>query len=455
MKISFRAFAAGAFFFVLLLFVSIQEVPIPKVLSAENVQRPIVHIVADVNLQDCTYTQSTSADQSITITCNITNKLGNQGDVHYGIRLLKKTTESQEIIDTKVYDQVLSLSQYQTVSQKMVYIPPSYADGKYELVGFLSTSDGLLLSINDLGEITLKSSSPYLEIERNTCRIRVQGGLIPFDPNKGADIDPGEMLEVECAVKSHIPEDTTVVPSLITYKESVFGEVVSNVQDTKNPIVFKNNEEKIISFVFPEISTPQSYETIVSLRTPDGVEVSNNSAIRYTVRGISVTIQNVLLDKDYYAKGDMAKVSVFWTGSVNSLSGEGQLEINKKVTNLLLSIKDENDNYCAEEKTFTTPSNETERNKLNDYSLLIARPCMNPQSVIKIVDNEGSVLAQKTVALISKEIPKEDPIPASSPTPKNSIAARQAATYIAMVFFSVLVLVVAGGYVYKNWKKNI
>ncbi|OGG48666.1 hypothetical protein A3G63_00360 [Candidatus Kaiserbacteria bacterium RIFCSPLOWO2_12_FULL_52_8] len=52
--------------------------------------KPVVQIVADVNMQDCTYTQTASTDERLRIICSVSNNLGNQGDIHYGIQLVKK-----------------------------------------------------------------------------------------------------------------------------------------------------------------------------------------------------------------------------------------------------------------------------------------------------------------------------------------------------------------------------
>jgi len=370
-------------------------------------QKPVTQLIADVNLQDCEYTQETSADQTFHISCNITNKFQNQGDIHYGVQLLKNPpTGSQEIIDTKVYDPMLSLRTNQTVRQQMDYTPPSYLSGQYELIGVLRTSNGLPLSTNFLGKVTLKAStSSYIEIKSGTCALRVRSDTATTTYLQGTTtVSPNETLEGSCAATAHNTGDITVTPSLITYQESIFGAVIPATKSAQN-VTFKNNETKEISFIVPKASTPQLYVATLSLVTSSGAIVSNKVAMQYVVRGPSATIQNTLLDKDYYTAGDTAQVSVFWTGSV-SFTGTGDSQPDFDAKNIVISIKNDSDAFCARETTFALPNDAMERSILKAYSLPVTRLCINPQATIKIVDAAGAVLGQKTVALASGQVPE-------------------------------------------------
>lgn len=368
-----------------------------------------VQLIADVNLQDCTYTQSPSANQLITISCAITNKLGNQGDIRYGVQLLKRDTSTQEVMDTKVYSQVLSLRENQTIQQQIEYIPPSYLQGEYELWGVLETSDGMPLSSNFLGKVTLKATTPsYFEIKSDTCSLRVtdEVGTTTYAIQQGVDIDPNETIEGTCVVAAHTEGDTTAIPSFVTYRRSVFGDVVSDTKDIQKTFSFKKNETKVISFILPKASAPQSYDAVLSLASPDGKIISNDVAIHYVLRGPSATIQNVLLDKNYYTTGDTAKVSVFWTGSADSFMGARKQSTLDTAKSLVISIEDGSNNSCAKETAFAVPVSEKDRNALTSYPLPITRLCVNPQVTIKITDAAGAILGQKTTAFESGPVPE-------------------------------------------------
>lgn len=352
--------------------------------TTSNVQ---VNIIADVNLQDCTYTQATSTSQLITINCSITNKLSNQGDIRYGVRLLKRTEIAQLVIDTKVYPEVLSLRENQTIQKQIEYVPPSYLSGEYKLLVILKTSTGLALSADFLGTVTLKSSTPYVEIKSDTCSLNV--GTTTYTPAQRTGTEVGQQLNGICTVVSHNAGDLSVTPTVVIYEESTFGEAVSGAKDEQQPFDLKNNVTGNVSFHIPQVLAPKSYYAVLSLVTPDGITVSNAVEIPYTINGATATILNVLLDKDYYQTGDIAKVSVFWGGTAR---------------NVAISIQDGSDNSCTKETTFTAPASGSS-DGLQDYSLPISRLCVNPQATIKIIDANGIVLTEKTVAVASGELP--------------------------------------------------
>lgn len=383
-----------------------QKIPPPPAPSASSTpQRPNVQLIADTNLQDCAYTHATSTARGFLISCSIINKLGNQGDIHYGVQLIKRTT-AQEVVDTKVYDEVLSLRMNQTVKRQMEYTPPNYLSGTYELWGLLKTSSGLPLSSNFLGAVILKATAvSYLEIKSSTCALRVQGeaATTTYTSMQWVDVNPDEVVEGTCVVAAHAMENITVTPSFITYQGSVFGETVPVANDIQKSFTFKNNETKTISFVVPKASAPQSYIATLSLVSPKGVAVSNEVDISYVVRGAGATIQNVLLDKDYYAAGERAQVSVFWTGSA---FGPRQLPADTEAKSIVISIKDSSNTSCANEATFTISADVIERNRLTPYLIRITRLCINPHITIEIIDAAGVSLAEKTITLASGEIPE-------------------------------------------------
>jgi len=417
------------FFLLVPVFVSAQEST-----ALPNATEATAQLVADVNLQDCTYTQASSADQLLTMKCSITNNLGNQGDIRYGVQLVKKTANTQEIVDTEVYSEVLSLGEKQTIQKSIEYIPPSYLSGKYELWGILKTTNGLPLSSNLFGTVTLKaSSSSYLEIKSSTCSITVtnEEGNKTYSINQSPIINPNDSAKGSCSVVSHSTVDITVTPAFVTYKGSIFGETISDSKDVQQSVVFKNNETKTVSFILPKASVPQSYDTVLSLVSSDKSVASNEVVITYLLSGASATIQNVVLDKNYYSKGDTATVSVFWTGST--------------ATSLMISIKDSSNDVCAKETSFPVTAGGIGSNGLTDYPVSITRGCANPQAIIKIVGADGSVLAEKTVGVTSEQVPENA---------LQSFLAQKTTLYYGLSAAALVILIFGGMMLMKNRKKH-
>lgn len=367
-------------------------------------QEPSVQLVADVALQDCTFAQA-SATQGIHIVCNVTNKLGSQGDIRYGVEL-KRVGNVQEVVDAKVYEQALSLGKGQTMKLQFDYVPPKYLGGTYALWGVLETSDGLLLASNPITTVTLKATAAsYLEIKPDTCTLHVRGeaATTTYAITRPVDVSPSEVLEGSCAVTAHAAGNITVTPSFTTYQRTVFGEVVKTALESQKSVTFISNETKTVSFIIPKASAPQAYIAVVSLVSAQGGRtVSNTASIPYVVRGASATIQNVFLDKGYYASGDTARVSVYWTGPE---TGTRSFIATSTAARILISMSDQGGASCAGETAFSISPDAMERSVLRAYPLRVTRLCVNPQATIKIVDAAGAPLAARTIAFSDIQIP--------------------------------------------------
>lgn len=410
--------------------------------ATSTLPKPTVTLVADVDVQDCSVTQASSVDQTVTATCTITNKLGTQGDIRYAMVLTKFGQDS--LIDMKVYDQVLTLRENQPIKQSVVYVPPPYLTGKYNLTILLQTSGGLPLARTSLGTFTLKGQTKsYLEIRNESCSLRVKNdtGTSTYSIDQGVDIEPTETLEGSCIVTAHTQDDVTATPTFTTYTRNVFGSVATDTADVEKPIVFKKGKDKIISFIVPKAFRPQSYDTVLTLKSSDGKTPSTEAIIHYVLHGASATIQNVLLDKDYYAVGDTAQVSILWSPSADLFGGARKSGTDDKAQTVLLSIKDGNGNVCSSEKSFKLSTKPEDYIGLIKYDLPITQLCTNPQVSVRILDTSDTALA-------TKEVPF-----ASGPIPSNVLQAntiRQVAKY--GLFIALIILAIVA---FKRWRKNV
>lgn len=298
-----------------------------------------------------------------------------------------------------------------------------------------------------IGTVTLNASAPsYLLIKPNTCVLHVVGekGSPSYTINQGVDIDQNEIIEGSCAVQRKGSGTITVTPSFVTYQRTIFGERVIDSKDVQKTVTFTSNETKEVSFIVPKASAPQAYDAVLSLVPSNGIAISNNVPVHYVLRGPSATIQNVLIDKDYYAAGDSANVSVYWTGSADSFIGARKASSHNTASNLLISITDGGNNKCAKDATFTVPSDEIERNTLTSHAVSITHFCTDPRVTATIVDESDSALAQETVAFTSGQV--------SSGSWFMSSFKERPILYILMGF---IILIVSGALVVKGRKANI
>lgn len=361
---------------------------------------PTAQLIADVKLHDCTYTV---ALKQFHISCSITNKLKNQGDIRYGVQLIKTDKNKQEVVDFKVYDEVFSLTT-QTVRKELEYTPPTYLSGEYELWVILKTSDGLPLSFNFLGKVQLEQSvTSYLEIQGDSCSLKIKESPEKnYTKEEEVKLALGETLEGSCIVTSHNTGDVTIRPSFIIYNRSFFGKKILDVKDVQSSVFLKNNESKVVSFFIPKVLTPQMYNSVLALISEENNLISNEIVFRYVLAGGGVTILNLLLDKNYYKSGETANVSILWSGSIeNKNKKEKEDDVKQVITSLSFLIKDHNNQTCAE-KTFPVSEDVRNRGLLTDYIIPIMKSCFNPNVVVTILDNHGTILTQKKTEFTSE-----------------------------------------------------
>lgn len=362
-----------------------------SVFAQSSTTTPQAITVANVNLKNCAFTQEVSTGL-ITVVCDINNVLGNQGDIRYGVQLLQNIGSVQTVVDTKVYEDVLSLRENQTIQKGITYNPPSYLSGTYKILAILKTSAGLPLATYQVASVTLKGSAPYFEIKADTCTLSVSGTSTKYKLAQRIILNPDDTLVGSCSVVSHNTGNMDVTPSLVAYEGSIFGKAFP-ITTKQESVGFTNNSTKTVSFSIPVGDVPQTYDAILSIASPNEIQ-SNTATISYLVKGASVSILNVLFDKDRYSAGDTANISAFWRGTVSSVA---------------ISILDENNNTCAKETTFPSPSSEAYLNNFPSFSLPISRNCVNPQATIKLLDVNGAVLASKIIGIESAQATSTSP----------------------------------------------
>lgn len=363
-------------------------------------------LVADVVIETCTRTELSTENKSVTISCTIKNKLLNQGSIHYGVQLIKKVANVAPVIaDTKVYEDVFSLSENQVVTKDFIYTPPEYLDGTYEVWVSLHTTGGLDLASYRMNSLTLsRTAKSYFEIKQSTCSFSTSSILSSSTDRtvRRIEINPNEALTGTCDVQAFSEGEVTVTPSVIVRNENIFGEVVATEDVAQEPITFKNYEVKKVTFIIPKIALSHAYVAGLTLVDQAKSTVSNQIGINYSVRGNSATIQNVLLDKDHYQEGEIAKVSLFWTTLANS---SPQTEVEGITEKILLSMYGDKGVVCAKETSFDVSQMDKNQSGLKEYTLPITQTCSNPNVITIITDPSGVVLAKDNTYISSEIVP--------------------------------------------------
>jgi len=355
-------------------------------------------VLADVNVYEAKIISQKGNE--INISFDIDNGQGVQSGIKYGVSLVKGTGESQFSLDEMIYPEILSLSSNSTIKKNIKYTAPASISGEYTLLVTIKNESGMPMGMATAGKVTLTSNLKAIEILPETCFLSVVGekNSPKYALIQGVDIEKTENLKLTCTAKNPSSVVVSATPSYETYLRNVYGEMVTQNGGDIDPISFKALEKKSISLVLPKTTKPQSYDIKIELKS--GAFISNTIKVHYVLRGISATIQNFSLDKDYYSKNDISNISFIWSPSADSFMDSRFGASKQPIITLVASITNDQKKECI------APINQimdiAKAGKV-DLSANIIADCNNPQATVTLSDDKGNILDQKLLSFESKK----------------------------------------------------
>ena len=347
--------------------------------------------LATVNIVD--YKITSQKNNTFNISFVLSNGVGVQSGVKYGVQLLGSNTSGQYIADEKVYSDSLSLSENSNLPKSIVYTAPSMLSGSYDLFLVSKNESGFPFAQVSLGKVTLKSSSG-LEIIQSSCFIQVVGEK--NEPHYNAfqtiDIVKNETLRLTCNAKNSTNKNLSVKPFFETFNRTSYGSVAPQVGGDTQSISFKSKEQKSFFVKLPISEVAQLYN--MNIKLEEGNIISNTVNIEYLLHGVNATIVNLSLDKDGYLKGDKAILSLVYSSLVNNLEG-GRVSTNDTLSNFVVkaTITNKDGQECM------SPISKNIifdiKNSILEIPISITTDCINPKTSISISDDNGNTLDQK------------------------------------------------------------
>jgi|GEM_PF-1763337 len=353
--------------------------------------------VATVNIYDAKIIEQ--KDNVFKLSFDLANRVNVQPEIKYAVALIRQDEQGQTKLDEKIYPEIINLGENQTISKEITYEAPAYLNGEFQLWLFAQNASGLMLAINPLGAVTLSGDSQFLEINSASCYLKVIGeiGDKKYVPRQGVDIKSDEKLSVFCEVINHYDREIAFKPEFKTYWRSTSGRLVEDNKEPQIVVSLRPQEKKELSLILPKAAEPQAYDTVLVL-TENGAAVSNSVALHYVLRGDSATIQNVRLDRDYYQKGDIAKVSFVWSAAADAFTNSRFGANPESVLETRVGLSDKNNQSCAQEIDKELVSGKAEE----VLSFLVGVDCINPKISVVIKGADGKVLDQKEYTVESK-----------------------------------------------------
>lgn len=348
-------------------------------------------VIARVNVQNCLLNAN---KENLTITCDFNNQGEVQTGIKYAVDLIQGEGTSTMLVDEKVYDETFSLAPGQSLKKVITYTIPSYVNGAVVVYVRAANTEGLPLSQTRVGNTNHLATGGALI---TLCYLTVNGDKnTRYMLSQGIDLSPTESLTAHCDVKNLDNKDVKVQAVFTTHKRNSFGAVVETPVAPATDLTLLAGKTTTISFDVPHSTTPQAYGIDVSL-VNGSAPVSNTYSLYYVLRGASATIQNLTIDKLSYQKGDIAIVTAFWIGPTDSFPGSRGAGTSNSASTLSASIESHGA-VCGE---VTQPTIAAKGNLLTTVAIPVSRNCIDPTVILKILDKDGQILAEKTIDIPS------------------------------------------------------
>lgn len=368
-----------------------------EIKKAEPTTKNDSMLVATVNIYNATNTDM--GNNTYKVSFQIYNRVGIQSNIRYGLQLV--TASGSAVTDTQLSNEALTLGERDSRNLEMTYSVPGFIpNGEYKLVIVAQNQNGLPLAYMPAGfpERIIKVNKSIYSLGVEECSLKVlnnASGSISYKAMQGVDILPTENLIATCIVKNDGNINLNNLKfSLITHKRDQFGDILS--RDVSDKIFsVKSKSSQTVEFTLPVLKNPQAYDVDTFLINNSGEKISPSTRIHYVVSGPSATIQNSILDKTSYKKGDVANLELFWTPAADTFYGS-RLGGTKNTYLAQAEIRDISNNICGTAtKTLSTS------NSLNKELLKIAinNDCPNAIASVKITDDKGNVLDSVNIDL--------------------------------------------------------
>ncbi len=368
-----------------------------------NASQPQRVTVATVNAQDLVV--SGQEQYSLQLEFNISNREGVQPSIIYAVNLYELGDDKEVFstslnrVDQHVYgDDVVSLGEHDSLHKRITYDAPQYLSGDYALELEVRNPDGLILSIVRLRDaISLDGAKGDIHFDTNSCYLTVGDETTQYTPQQGVDVAVGEVLTAHCSVESSLAADSVVTPQLVTYYRTTFGTELATEKLASRTIVAGASER--LTVAIPLQTDPQAYDVVLSLVDETGAQVSTEVIFHYVIQGASATIQNLTLDKDRYESGEIAYSTVFWTGSVDDFPGARGTATSIGDVVIQSELADGNGVACALPGEVSAGTG----GGSNTLAQTITTACVDPSVTVRIIDSEGTILAERIYKVTSKE----------------------------------------------------
>ncbi|MBD3245130.1 MAG: hypothetical protein GF335_04005 [Candidatus Moranbacteria bacterium] len=435
MKLYLKNFGISSSFLLLLVlgfFLFVCSLPFP--LKAQEASSVTVNIY---NAQILNQTAN-----QLQISFDLTNRKDVQPQFYYGIELMNKN--KTKVLENQVYkNDPVSLGENDEITKKITYEAPDFYDGTYNIRVFAGNNSGKIFAYAEAGEIELTATTDdYAKILENTCFLTVDEDQQnqKYKLNQGVDVLESENLKLNCTISNSSSRELNLDIFMDLYLRSILGEKLETKKMEQITIAPKQNQSISIDVIKGE--DPQAYTAVLYLKN-NGKLASNKVNAHYVIAGDSGAVQNVVLDKKSYQKGEMAVASLSLIGSADQFPQtrhgfspivESQIEVR---------LIDENQRECSDPVKQDITKEIGEGLVSKQIEFLVDRKCNNAQAKVEFM---GRGEGEEELKLYDRETYQTAPKPQSKLNNKVFIAF---SVVLAIVFLAIIII-----YIINERKKS-
>ncbi len=313
-------------------------------------------------------------------------------DLNYIIQLFRETDFYQlKLVDEELIKERFFIPPNTKIFKSFSYkYPQNIISGNYTLRIRIITEKGVALGWQDK-TIFLEGKNIFLDIDPYSASVFYEGS--EFLPLEGVKVSPEKEVEVKFLVKN-LGEEITATSKIKIFQRQITWPIVKEYEE--GPITFTRGGLKEVKFKMPKFNFPESY--LAQVRFYKGEEpLSGFQYFRWVIKGEGGKVLLIKSDKDYYQKGEVAKIRVDTVGPADlSDIGRGKL---------VVLIYDKEGNIAGEAYQ-EVPLNPTLTS--SEVKISVEKDLISPQIEAKLI-KDGNILDSHHIQLpiFSKEAKKE------------------------------------------------
>lgn len=389
---------------------------------------PEVVVLATVDIINAKMISQENGELKISF--GLSNAIGVQDGVKYAVEL--RNIENGQLIDRKIFDEVLVLGERQTVEREVVYVVPKQLSGKFRVLLASQNEKGFSFGAMIVGDVEVQGTEKGISLDASGCFLKVSGSDESFNLTQGVDVSRDEELTLFCPASSSFEVEMEAIPSFKTNFRTAFGKTIA--EEKGSPIRIGAGEKKEISLVIPKANSPQAYDAEIVLADGSGKKISNTISAHYVLQGLSGTIQNITLDKDVYDKGDAAQISFFWTGRADDFP-DSRIGMSRAKTSVRILATDPEGKNCSE--VFSKEVDTRFNGGKEDMKISMTEDCQGGRITVALLDDKGNVLDEKAF-----DFKGEKKAPAQNPVQKKNVSLLFLASMIAGAILLIGIIVI-------------